>query len=193
MASTSNSAPTEPQALTATSQGKYGDLIQRGPSVSSQYDTDEYRRQDGVDDYSRMDTSPNMIQQGQEDYDALLARYEELTTKNAEYQRDLARAAKRIDALQDEMDLLLDAMQLVLPSQPTLLRNFPSSPPIGRRPVHSEQPEEEGQFPPVPPPNQNGVGSNGWNEANTRRTLTPPMVISIPAAPQESPNGTMRT
>ena len=66
----------------------------------------------------------------------------------------------------DASSLLLDAMQLVLPSQPTLLRNFPSSPPVGRRPVHGEQPEEDGQFPPVPPPNQNGGGSNGWNEAN---------------------------
>ena len=42
MASTSNSAPTEPQALTATTQGRYGDLTQRGPSVSSQYDAEEY-------------------------------------------------------------------------------------------------------------------------------------------------------
>ena len=42
MASTSNSAPTEPQALTATTQGRYSDFIQRGPSVSSQYDAEEY-------------------------------------------------------------------------------------------------------------------------------------------------------
>ncbi|KAL1741073.1 hypothetical protein HDZ31DRAFT_67294 [Schizophyllum fasciatum] len=161
------------------------DLIYRGASVASEYGADAYHRR--PDDASA-DGHPDMPRAGQEDYDALRARYEELAATHAGH---LALAAKRAASLRDEMDLLLDAMQLALPSQPSLLRSFPSSPPLGRRPPTGPH-DGSGEFPPVPPPSNGngGGGSNGWNEANTRRPLTPPMVISIPAAPKESPNGT---
>lgn len=153
-------------------------------SVSSSYRSAEADRRLDAES-SSMELDHDLLQAENEDYVALRERYEELQAKNAEYLRDLELASRRIDALRDEMDLLLDAMQLVLPSQSSLMRSFPSSPPVGRRPP--DQPNSDGGFPVIPAPYQIGAGSD--TNQNGAHRMTPPMVISIPAAPQETPNG----
>ncbi|EPQ56183.1 hypothetical protein GLOTRDRAFT_92716 [Gloeophyllum trabeum ATCC 11539] len=54
----------------------------------------------------------------------LREKYDQVTATNEHYQQDLERANAKMKALQAEMDLLLDAMSIALPSEPVLERFY---------------------------------------------------------------------
>jgi len=59
-----------------------------------------------------------------EKFHQLREKYDQVTATNEHYQRDLERANARMKALQAEMDLLLDAMSIALPSEPALAQFY---------------------------------------------------------------------
>ncbi|KAL1737653.1 hypothetical protein HDZ31DRAFT_70959 [Schizophyllum fasciatum] len=72
----SSPAPTEPQAARRSPPARQHDLIYRGASVTSEYGADAYHCR--PDANANADGHPDMPRAGQEDYDALRVRYEEL-------------------------------------------------------------------------------------------------------------------
>ncbi|KAI0354146.1 hypothetical protein OH77DRAFT_543910 [Trametes cingulata] len=59
---------------------------------------------------------------------ALREKYETVTATHDEYERKLARADEKLKRLQEECNLLLDAVDIAVPAQPTLLHYLTQDP-----------------------------------------------------------------
>ncbi|TFK48470.1 hypothetical protein OE88DRAFT_1664295 [Heliocybe sulcata] len=104
-----------------------------------------------------------------EKFHQLREKYDQVTATNEHYHRDLSLATARTKALQAEMDLLLDAMSIALPSEPALaqLYNAPL-PPACDSP--SFELHTQAAFPDVPPlqlDTTTSANANGYQQVHT--------------------------
>ncbi|KAH7910068.1 hypothetical protein BJ138DRAFT_1114439 [Hygrophoropsis aurantiaca] len=91
-----------------------------------------------------------------EKFQALRERYDQVTALHEEYQRDLKLANERMQKLQAENDLLLDAISIALPTTPSLrhpARPSPRQPPPPERHQngYSSVANGAGRYPPMEP------------------------------------------
>ncbi|TBU22790.1 hypothetical protein BD311DRAFT_792039 [Dichomitus squalens] len=63
-----------------------------------------------------------------EKFQALREKYDQVTTAHTEYERALARADDKLKRLQEECNLLLDAVDIAVPAQPSLVHYLKSDP-----------------------------------------------------------------
>ncbi|KAI0692922.1 hypothetical protein C8T65DRAFT_524540, partial [Cerioporus squamosus] len=82
-----------------------------------------------------------------EKFQGLREKYDQVTATHAEYERALARADEKLKRLQEECNLLLDAVDIAVPAQPTLLHY------LARDPI---PPQYYSYTVPVPPPGTEG-------------------------------------
>ncbi|KAH8110798.1 hypothetical protein DFH11DRAFT_1618765 [Phellopilus nigrolimitatus] len=83
-------------------------------------------------------------------FHALREQYDVVTSRQADLTRELALASARLKAVQAENDLLLDAMQIVTPTQPALveiLQQIAPSPPPPLAPSPGPGPTPNGHAP----------------------------------------------
>lgn len=114
-------------------------------------------------------------------YQALREKYERVNADHEEYERQLDLGKQRVKKLQDEIQLLLDAIHLTLPGEPllwSLYQNSPTSTTTIPRSSHTPvQPQVE-QHPPVPQINGHTYShSNGryreWESGQQPNDVTP--------------------
>ncbi|OBZ73826.1 hypothetical protein A0H81_06478 [Grifola frondosa] len=87
-----------------------------------------------------------------EKFQTLREKYEQVTATHEKYERELALADLKVKHLQDECNLLLDAVDIAVPAQPSLV-HYLSRDPIPQQ-YHSytvPMPAMEQPAPPPPP------------------------------------------
>ncbi|KIP01920.1 hypothetical protein PHLGIDRAFT_38118 [Phlebiopsis gigantea 11061_1 CR5-6] len=78
-------------------------------------------------------------------------RYEVVTAAHEKYERELTLANEKIRKLQNECNLLLDAVDIAVPGQPTLL-HYLYSDPVASHYMMMNAPVYDNNPPPPPPP-----------------------------------------
>ncbi|KAI0091430.1 hypothetical protein BDY19DRAFT_930455 [Irpex rosettiformis] len=103
---------------------------------------------------------------------AMKERYEHVTSTHSKYERELAIANEKMRNLQNECNLLLDAVDIAVPGQPSLMHYLQHDPvPVHYATANAVVPEapmmplqvpsSQQSAPPAPPPPHHTNGTNG--------------------------------
>ncbi|KAI0748954.1 hypothetical protein C8Q74DRAFT_381994 [Fomes fomentarius] len=115
-----------------------------------------------------------------EKFQALREKYDQVTATHVEYEHALARADEKLKRLQEECNLLLDAVDIAVPAQPTLLHYLARDPipPNTTRTLSPSLPQAQKAAVPLRP---------STSPAQPRASCRPHLPISHPTLPALAP------
>ncbi|KAH9945747.1 hypothetical protein B0H21DRAFT_743852 [Amylocystis lapponica] len=87
-----------------------------------------------------------------EKFQTLREKYEQVTADHSKFERELAIADEKVKKLQEECNLLLDAVDIAVPAQPTLLYYLSRDPIPPQYHSYTVPPQPAPGAPPPAPP-----------------------------------------